>query len=100
MLAKRISALTELHGLLPKKYFSGRRGALAEHAVHYLVEKIYKRWHQSKYISSLMLDVIGAFDNVSQERLLHNLRKRRINPKIVDWFHKQSNRNKNQQMRF
>ena len=33
-----------------------------------------------------MLDVTGAFDNVSHEKLLHNLRKRRIDPKIVDWI--------------
>lgn len=84
VLAKRISALTELHSLLPKTHFGGRRGTSTEHAIHYLLEKTYKGWHQGKDTSSLMLDVTGAFDNVSHERLLHNLKKRRINPKIVD----------------
>ena len=86
VLAKKISALTELHGLLPKTHFGGRRGTSTEHAIHYLLEKIYKGWHQGKDTSSLMLDVTGAFDNVSHERLLHNLKKRRIDLKIVDWI--------------
>lgn len=84
ILAKRISAFTELYGLLPKTHFGGRRGTSTEHAVHYLVEKTYKGWHQGKDTSALMLDITGAFDNVSHKRLLHNLRKRRIDPKVVD----------------
>ncbi|CZT13379.1 uncharacterized protein RAG0_16889 [Rhynchosporium agropyri] len=32
-----------------------------------------------------MLDVSGAFDNVSYERLLYNMRKRRLPTEIVDW---------------
>lgn len=86
VLAKRISALTELHGLLPKTHFGGRRGTSTEHAIHYLLDKTYKGWQQGKDMSSIMLDVTGAFDNVSHERLLHNLRKRRIDLKIVDWI--------------
>ena len=33
-----------------------------------------------------MLDITSAFDNVSHEKLLHNLRKQRIDPMIVDWI--------------
>jgi hypothetical protein len=36
--------------------------------------------------SLLLLDVSGAFDNVSHRRLLHNLRKRRVDGKIVRWM--------------
>lgn len=86
ILAKRISALTELYGSLPKTHFGGRRGTSTEYAVYYLVEKTYQGWHQGKDTSALMLDVTGAFDNVSHERLLYNLRKRRIDPKIIDWI--------------
>ena len=42
ILAKKISALTELYGLLPKTHFGGRRSTSTEHAVHYLVEKTYQ----------------------------------------------------------
>ncbi len=86
ILAKKIRALTELHGLLPKTHFGGRRETSTEHAIHYLVEKTYKRWYQGKDTSSLILDVTDAFDNVSHERLQHNLKKRRMDLKIVDWI--------------
>jgi ribonuclease HI len=36
--------------------------------------------------SLLLLDVSGAFNNVSRERLLHNLRKRRINQTLIRWI--------------
>lgn len=35
--------------------------------------------------SLLLLDVSGAYDNVSRVRLLHNLRKQRVSPNIVRW---------------
>lgn len=35
--------------------------------------------------SLLLLDVSGAYDNVSRERLLHNLRKRRVSRNIISW---------------
>ena len=36
--------------------------------------------------SLLLLDVSGAFDNVSHQRLLYNLRKRKIDDKMVRWI--------------
>lgn len=36
--------------------------------------------------SLLLLDVSGAFNNVSHKRLLHNLRKRRVDERIVRWI--------------
>lgn len=36
--------------------------------------------------SLLLLDVSGAFDNVSRTRLLHNLRKRRVDLTLVQWI--------------
>jgi hypothetical protein len=57
-----------------------------EHAIHMLVEKIHNAWKHKEVTSLLLLDVSGAFDNVSHPRLLHNLRKRRIDPKTVQWI--------------
>jgi hypothetical protein len=34
----------------------------------------------------LLLDVSGAFDNVSHQRLLHNLRKRKVDENTVRWI--------------
>jgi ribonuclease HI len=36
--------------------------------------------------SLLLLDVSGAFDNVSHQRLLHNLRKRKVDERTVKWI--------------
>ena len=36
--------------------------------------------------SLLLLDVSGAFDNVSHQRLLHNLRSRRVDERLVRWI--------------
>lgn len=41
---------------------------------------------QEKIASALLLDVIGAFDNVSKDRLLHNLRTKQIDTRIVAWI--------------
>ncbi|SPO06934.1 uncharacterized protein DNG_09628 [Cephalotrichum gorgonifer] len=45
----------------------------------------YLAWAEGKVASLLLLDVSGAYDNVSRELLLHNLRKRRVSQNIVRW---------------
>ena len=90
ILAKRLGYLADIFGLLPKTHFEGRAAMSAEQAIHLLLEKIYSAWQliavEPKVASLLLLDVTGAFNFVSHERLLHNLRKRRIDPKVVNWI--------------
>ncbi len=88
VIAKRISYITEKHQLLPRTHIGGRKGRSTEHAIHMVIEKIYEAWNRAEgqVASLLLLDVSGAFDNVSHKRLLHNLRKRRIDEKIVTWI--------------
>lgn len=54
--------------------------------MHLLLQRIYKAWDEGTVAILLLLDVSGAYDNVSRERLLHNLRKRRICPSLVNWI--------------
>ena len=84
--AKRISAMAKIHHFSPKTHFRGRRNASTKHAIYYLVEKTYAAWDQGKKASALILDVTGAFDNVSHSRLIHNLRKRRLDPQMITWI--------------
>ncbi len=56
----------------------GRKGASTEHALYLLLESVHAAWIEKETATLLLLDVTGAFDNVSQPRLLHNLRKRKI----------------------
>jgi hypothetical protein len=63
----------------------GRKGTSTEDAIHVLLERIYAAWYASgtDVASLLLLDVSGAFDNVLHPRLIHNLRKRRVDLQTV-----------------
>ena len=88
VIAKRLSYIAETHGLLPDTHMGGRKLRSTEHALHLIIDKIYDAWNtgQGKVASLLLLDVSGAFDNISHARLLHNLRKRRIDERTVKWI--------------
>lgn len=85
IIAQRISYAVETKGLLPKTYLGGRRGISTDHAIHIIINRIKLAWGKgSLVVSLLLLDVLGAYDNVSHARLLHNLRKRRLG-QLVPW---------------
>ena len=88
IVAKRLSYLVEKHQLLPQDHIGGRPLKSTEHALHSMVQKVHETWNQrpKQVTSLLLLDVSGAFDNVSHKRLIHNLRKRRIDEKTVKWI--------------
>lgn len=85
VIANRLAYLADTFHLLPRRHTGGRKLASTEHAIHILLQRIHQAWSEGKVASLLLLDVSGAYDNVSHERLLHNLRKRCIDPKIVRW---------------
>ena len=85
LVAKNISQLVEQHQLLPKNHFGGRPGRTTADAIHYLVHKIKIAWANDWVTSVLFLDVEGAFPNAVTNRLIHNLRKRRI-PEVYTRF--------------
>lgn len=85
IVASRLAYLADVHQLLPSRHTGGRKLASTEHAIHLLLQRIYQAWSEGKVASLLLLDVSGAYDNVSRERLLHNLRKRRISETVVGW---------------
>jgi ribonuclease HI len=81
-----MSYLAEAHGLLPDNHFGGRKGQGTENALHAALETIHSGWKEGKVVSALLLDISGAFDNVSHDRLLHNLRTRRIAQAYTGWL--------------
>ncbi|KAJ5794256.1 hypothetical protein N7457_000855 [Penicillium paradoxum] len=85
VIALRLSYLVETYGLLPRNHFGGRKGQGCDTALHAVTEEIREAWKQGLTASTLLLDISGAFDNVSHPRLLHNLRKRRVPPVIIKW---------------
>ena len=85
ILATRISYMATIYNLLPKTHFGGQRGSCIETAIHNLLEKVYAAWNKNEIASLLMMDVSAAYPNTSHQRLLHNLRKRKIDYKVVQW---------------
>jgi ribonuclease HI len=88
IIARRLSYLVERFHVIPRLHMGGRKLRSVEHALHNVVQRVYEAWNtgQGQVLSLLLLDVSGAFDNVSHKRLLHNLRKRRVDERIVRWI--------------
>jgi hypothetical protein len=57
-------------------------------AVHALVDKVKSTWRRGKVVSVLFLNVKAAFPNAVTNRLIHNLRRKRI-PLVYICFIKQ-----------
>ncbi|KAI9035972.1 reverse transcriptase [Aspergillus affinis] len=70
----RIAWALEERNLLPRNHLGGRRGISVDHLTQLLLDRIFESWGKDRKVSMMLLDVAGAFDNVSHIRLLHNLR--------------------------
>jgi len=85
IVAEDISRLVEKHQLVPTTHFGGRPGRTTTDALHYLVHKIKEAWRNNRVASILFIDVEGAFPNAVTDRLIHNLRKRKIPKAYTDF---------------
>lgn len=83
---KKITYLAETYGLLPHNHFGARRARSTKYVLHYIVERIYSLWNKKKIALVLLLNVTGAFNNVSKDRLLYNLCTKQIDAWIVAWI--------------
>jgi hypothetical protein len=75
IVATRIAWLVEEHSLLPNTHLGGRKGISVDHAIQLILDRVHRAWGDGKVASMLLLDVAGAYDNVSHERLLHNMQR-------------------------
>ncbi|KAI0992166.1 hypothetical protein K3495_g16020, partial [Podosphaera aphanis] len=87
LVANRISKAAEDFNLLPGEQMGARPRRSTISAVELLTEQIHTIWGKDKrqVASLLSLDISGAFDNVSHERLIHNLRQKGI-PRWISQF--------------
>jgi len=83
IIAEEVVHLTEKHLLLPVNHFGGRPGRTTTDSLHLLVDTVKAAWRWMQVVSALFIDIEGAFPNSVTERLLHNLRKRRIPERYV-----------------
>lgn len=86
IVANRLTYLADTYHLLPSRHTGGRKLASTDHAIHLLLQRIHEAWANGKVASLLLLNVSGAFNNVSRQRLLHNLKKRQVNHTLVRWI--------------
>jgi hypothetical protein len=85
VIARRISDLTKTHDLLLVNQMNERKNRSCETILKLLTKQIHTIWNMSKdKIATLLnMNVIEAYDHVSRERLLHNLKKKRISTWII-----------------
>ena len=82
-----ISYFIEKYALLPEHHVGGRRGRSYDYVLYLIHEQVHAAWRSGCPVASLLaVDTQGAYNNVNHPRLLHNLRKRRISTRIVDWI--------------
>jgi hypothetical protein len=74
----RLNYAAKEHNLLLREHFEDKKDIVSKHVLHYIIETINSIWVNKKIATMLLLNVIEAFDNVFHLRLLHILRKRRI----------------------
>jgi len=85
IMATRLSWLVENHNLLYKDQLGGRSQRSAPDAVMALVHHVENAKSNGQVASALFMDVKGAFDNVSAERLVVTMKKMGLPFSIVDW---------------
>jgi hypothetical protein len=85
ILAKRLSAMAESGPLLHNSQLGGRQGKSAVDTAMLLTDFIQTNKARHRKTSTVFLDVKGAFDHVSKERLLKILIKLRLPHSIVSW---------------
>ncbi len=82
----RLNYTAKKHYLLLKRFFENRKNIISKHVLHYIMKIINSIWISKKITMMLLLNVIKVFDNVSHFRLLHNLKKRRIESTYLIWI--------------
>ena len=85
IMADRTAYILETHSLLPATHFGGRPGRTTEDSLHLLETTVRNAWRVGKVASALFLDIEGAFPNAVTDRLLHNMKCRRLPSEIVEY---------------
>ncbi|OGE48027.1 hypothetical protein PENARI_c033G04144 [Penicillium arizonense] len=86
IIATRIAWAVEEYRLLPDTHLGGRKGISVDHAIQLILDRVHTAWGhgQGQKASMLLLDVAGAYDNVSHERFLHNMHQMGLE-ELVPW---------------
>ena len=93
MLAKPLSGCVseifsyqaEKHNLLPKSNFGSHQGRNTTDALHLTVKFIFDQWRKGNIVSTLFLDIKGAFPSVEVNQLIHSMQMKGIPLEYTNW---------------
>jgi hypothetical protein len=87
IIAHKISTFAEIYEMFLATQMKKRKKRICETTLKLFIEQIHTIWNMSrdKMITLLSINVANAYDHVSRERLMHNLRKREISNWIMTW---------------
>ncbi len=87
IIARKINTFTKTYDMLFATQMKKRRNKICETTLKLFIEQIYTIWNMSKnkMITLLNMNVANAYDHMSRERFMHNLRKKRISDWIMTW---------------
>ena len=85
IIAEQLTFYAEKHQLLPQQHYGGRPARTTTDAMHTLTYKIKEAWRRKKVVSVLFLDIEGAFPNAVNEKLLRNMKRRRVPTKLIQF---------------
>lgn len=83
IVTEQLSHIVESNNLLPPMHFGGRPKRSTTDSLHLLTSTVKNAWRSGQVASALFLDIEGAFPNAVTDRLLHNMRKRKIPTALV-----------------
>ena len=86
LMANRIRDIAETADLLSFAQHGNRKGRSTETALLALSDQVYTAWDQKGIASTLALDISGAFDTISHERLIRTLQLQGFPSWIITWF--------------
>ncbi|EDO04694.1 hypothetical protein SS1G_07177 [Sclerotinia sclerotiorum 1980 UF-70] len=86
ILAQRLGYLAETTHLLHKSQIGGRQKKSAIDAALLLTTEIERNKQANKKTSILFMDIKGAFDHVSKNRLLDICKKLRLPTNLISWI--------------
>jgi Reverse transcriptase (RNA-dependent DNA polymerase) len=81
-----VVTMCEKHNILPANHFGTRPGCATTDLIHMLTKTVKDAWHKGQVISTLFLDVKGAFPSVDINRLIPNMRNRGIPWEYMEWM--------------
>jgi len=73
----------ECHNLLSNTHFGGQPGHITTDSLHPLEVTVKNTWQNRKVTLILFLDIKEAFPNAVKDHLIHNMRKCRLQHKII-----------------